>query len=231
VETWLGIARDVRFAYLTEALMTSRTRLLFGPLAALLLGLGIALLPLMLSDYNAIRQTVSEIGEMDSPARIPFTILMCTVAAMLLVFASGVRDVSRAAGHSSLAALFIVFTAISGTGVAIFAFPHPLHNVFGLSETVGYQAPLVMALTWRRDARARELVRLSWIMFALVWVAIALNLATIDRHGALFAFERPFYGLVQRSLFASWFAWVALAGLWLYRRTAQASARSSAANA
>jgi len=211
--------------------MTSRTRLLLGPFAALLLGLGIALLPAMLTDYDSVRQTVSEIGEMDSPARIPFTILMCTVAALLIVFASGVRDVSRASGRSPLAAYFIVFAAISAAGVGIFSFPHPLHNVFGTSELIGYQAPLVMALTWRRDPRAGGLVRLSWIMFALVWVAIAINISTFDRHGALFALERPFYGLIQRSLFATWFAWVTLAGLWLYRRTAQASARSTAAKA
>ena len=211
--------------------MKSDFRLLFGPFAALLLALGIALLPLLLTDYDSVRQTVSEIGEMDSPARVPFAIMLCAVAALLIVFASGVRDVSLAAGRSPLAAYFIVFAAISAAGVGLFAFPHPLHNVFGLSETVGYQAPLVMALTWRGDKRASGLVRLSWIMFVLVWAAIALNLATLDRHGALFTFERPFYGLVQRSLFATWFAWVALAGLWLYRRTAQASARSIAAKA
>jgi hypothetical protein len=211
--------------------MKADIRLLFGPFAAVLLALGIALLPLMVPGYDGVRQTVSEIGEMDSPAHIPFTILMCVVGAALIVFAAGVRDVSTAAGRSPLAAWFIVFAAISAVGVGLFAYPHPLHNVFGLSETIGYQAPLVMALTWRRDARAKELVRLSWIMFALVWAAIALNLATFDRHGALFALERPYYGLVQRSLFATWFAWVALAGLWLYRRTAQASARSIAAKA
>ena len=33
--------------------------------------------------------------------------------------------------------------ALSAAGVGVFAYPHPLHNVFGISELVGYQAPLV----------------------------------------------------------------------------------------
>lgn len=65
---------------------------------------------------------MSEIGEMGSPARFPFTIMLCCVALCLLVFAAG---------------------------VGIFAFPHPLHNIFGESELIGYQAPVAFALTWR----------------------------------------------------------------------------------
>jgi hypothetical protein len=77
--------------------------------------------------------------------------------------------------------------------------------VFGLSELIGYQAPLVLALTWRRHSRTKILVRFSWIMAALVWLAIALNLSALDRQGALWALVKPEYGLVQRALFASWF--------------------------
>ena len=57
----------------------------------------------------------------------------------------------------------------------------------------------------------------SWVMVFLVWIAIALNLATMDRSGALWAIEKPYYGLVQRALFATWFGWCAGVGLLLYR--------------
>ena len=150
-------------------------RLLFGPVAGAILALGIAGLALMIPGYSHVRQTVSEIGEVGSPARVPFVIMLCCVAACILVFASAVRDLSVQAGHSQWAAYLIVFMALSATGVGVFAYPHPLHNVFGISELIGYQAPLFFALTWRGDLRAKPLVFLSWILYALICVAIALT--------------------------------------------------------
>ena len=197
--------------------MKHNTLLLFGPLAAVILACGIAGLALVVPGYSQIHQTVSEIGEMDSPARIPFEIMLCTVAACLFVFAFGVRDISIRAGHATFAAWLIGCAGVSAAGVGIFAFPHPLHNVFGQSELIGYQAPLALALAWRRDPKAKGLVAFSWVVFALVWVAIAANLTIIDRHSGLFAHIRPVYGLVQRSLFATWFGWCAVAGILLWR--------------
>ena len=55
-------------------------------------------------------------------------------------------------------------------------------------------------------------------MSVVVWVAILLNLSSLDRHGALFAHVKPIYGLVQRGLFAAWFGWCAWAGLALSRQ-------------
>ena len=68
-----------------------RLSLLFGPLAAAILALGVAGLALMAPGYDQVRQTVSEIGEIDSAARIPFAIMLACVAACLLVFAAAVR--------------------------------------------------------------------------------------------------------------------------------------------
>jgi hypothetical protein len=130
--------------------MKPDNRLLFAPLAAALLTLGIAVLPLWVPGYSQVHQTVSEIGEMDSPARIPFAIMLCGVALCL-------------------------------------------------SETIGYQAPLAFALSWRSDPEAKRLVTFSWVMFALIWVSIALNLSSLDRHGALWIEMKPIYGLIKAS--------------------------------
>ena len=46
-------------------------RLLFGPMAGVILALGIAGLALMIPGYSHVHQTVSEIGEIGSPARVP----------------------------------------------------------------------------------------------------------------------------------------------------------------
>jgi hypothetical protein len=192
-------------------------RLLFGPLAAAVFGLGITSLALLVPGYNHVHQTVSEIGEIGSPVRIPFAIMLCCVAACILVFASGVRDLSVAAGHSPLAAYLTGFMALSAAGVGVFAYPHPLHNVFGTSELIGYQAPLVFALTWRREPKAKTLVALSWILFVLIWIAIVLNLSSIDRQGLIWAYVKPVHGLAQRALFAAWFGWCAVIGIMLFQ--------------
>lgn len=182
-------------------------RLAFGPLAALLLGVGLIGLATTVPGYSAVRQTVSEIGETGSPARVPFAVLLCATALCLLVFASGVAAWARGRGRSGWPALFIALMAIPAAGVGLFAYPHPLHNVFGVGELVGYQAPLVLALTWRGDPEDRTVVTFSAIMAGVVWLAILCNLTTFHRSGALWAEIRPYYGLIQRSLFVSWFVW------------------------
>ena len=196
--------------------MTRNYRLLFGPLAGVILGFGVAGLALLISDYSHVRQTVSEIGEIGSPARVPFAIMLGCVAACILVFASAVRDVSVAADHSRFTAYLIGFMALPAAGIGVFAYPHPAHNFFGMSELIGYQAPLVFALTWRRDPHAKTLVTLSWIFFALIWGAIALNLSALV--APVWAYVKPVHGLAQRALFAAWFGWCAVLGILLFRR-------------
>ena len=203
--------------------MRRNYRLLFGPLAGAILAFGIAGLALLIPGYSHVHQTVSEIGEIGSPARVPFAIMLFCVAACILVFASAVRDVSVAAHHSRLAAYVIGFMALPAAGIGLFAYPHPLHNLFGMSELIGYQAPLVLALTWRRDPRAKTLVVLSWILFALIWGAIALNLSAFA--APVWAYVKPVHGLAQRALFAAWFGWCAVVGILLFQRRWQISAQ------
>ena len=197
--------------------MKSDYRLLFGPLATTVLLVGIIGLAFLVPGYNPIQQTVSEIGEADSPARLPFAIMLWIVAACLIVFGLAVRALSIESGSSPWAAYLIGATAVSAAGIGVFAYPHPLHNVSGLSELVGYQAPLALAATWRGEPRARSLVLFSWIMGGLVWAAIVLNLTTFYRHGPIWAEIKPVYGLCQRALFATWFGWCAGAGVLLFR--------------
>jgi hypothetical protein len=174
---------------------------------------------LLIPRYSHVHQTVSEIGEIGSPARLPFAIMLCLVAICILGFASAVHKLSIAADDSTLAAYFIGFMAVPAAGTGIFAFPHPLHNVFGLSELIGYQAPLVFALTWRRDPDAKTVVALSWILYAVICIAIAANLSALDREGIIWAYVKPVHGIAQRTLFATWFGWCAIVGLGLFQRT------------
>ena len=208
--------------------MTISKRLLFGPAAAVIFAVGIVSLPLMIPGYSQVRQTVSEIGEVGSPARLPFSVMLCCVGALLLVFASAVASLSRRRGHSPIAAWIIGFMAVPCIGIGIFAYPHPLHNVFGMLETIGYQAPIFLALSWRRDPQTKSLVRFSWIFFAIVWFTIAINFTVFHRYGTVWAHVKPIYGLVQRSLFAAWFIWCAGAALLLRRQDASSVPTESA---
>lgn len=193
--------------------MTRDYRLLFGPLAGGILAFGVAGLALLIPGYSHIRQTVSEIGETGSPARVLFAMMLCAVAICILVFAFAVRDLLARTHHSQLAAYLIGFMALSAAGVGVFAYPHPLHNIFGLSELVGYQAPLALAVTCRREQGAKALVTLSWISYVVILVAIVLNLSPAVP--SVWVHLKPIHGLLQRALFAAWFGWCAAVGLLL----------------
>jgi hypothetical protein len=72
--------------------MRTNYRLLFGPLAAAIFAVGITGLARLIPGYSHVHQTVSEIGEIASPARLPFAIMLFCVAACILVFAWALRD-------------------------------------------------------------------------------------------------------------------------------------------
>lgn len=192
-------------------------QLWFGPLAVLLFVAGTLAIGLITPGYSHVRQTVSELGEVGSPGQVAFSVLLCLVAASLLVYAGAIARSLHELGHSVSPAYFVGAMAISCAGVGIFAFPHSLHNIFGLSETVGLQAPLVAALACRKDARAKQVTVFSSIMYLVVLMAIAINLVPLVRPADLWAHLKPFFGIVQRSLFASWFIWCAGYALFLMR--------------
>jgi hypothetical membrane protein len=118
----------------------------FGPIAILLFIAGTLAIGTVTPGYSHVRQTVSELGEVGSPGQVAFSALLCLIATCLVIFASAIARSHRRLGCSTLPAYFVVAMAISCAGVGLFSYPHPLHNVFGLSETVGLQAPLVAAL-------------------------------------------------------------------------------------
>lgn len=193
--------------------MRPPTRLLFGPLAFAILAAGVVALSAFTPGYSSVQQTVSEIGQSGAPARIPFALLLLSVAACTLVFAHALNRTANHTRNSRVPAILVGAMAASVIGVAVFAHPHPLHNVFGLSELVGYQAPLLFALRWRHDPRARRLVAQSWALYLVIALAIVANLSAVLGMDALWAFTEPRIGLAQRLLFGAWFGWCALLGL------------------
>jgi hypothetical protein len=192
--------------------------LLFGPLGAAIFCVGVLVLAAIVPGYSHVHQTVSEIGALDTPLRVPFGVMVGSVAVCMWIFAWGVAGESARAGRNRFAAWLITCMGISAMGIAIFATPHPLHNDFGISEIVGYQAPLAFALAWRKTPKAEVLVAVSWVSFVLLWVSMGLNMSTMSPHSSVAMAVMPIYGLVQRSLFLVWFGWCAVMGVLLWRR-------------
>ena len=192
-------------------------RLLLGPFAALALAIGIIVLGALVPGYDPVRQTVSEIGEIGSPMRVAFALMLAVVGVSVMAFGSALDDWLAAAEQHRIGGWLVAFMGLDAVLLGFFAFPHPMHNVCGLAELVGYQAPLVLALTWQRRAETQPLARLCWIGYALVCLSLIANLTALHREGVVWDTIRPVYGLVQRALFAAWFGWLAVLGWRLWR--------------
>jgi hypothetical protein len=203
--------------------MKRSLRFLFGPLGAAIFCIGVPVLALMVPGYSHVHQTVSEIGTLGTPGRLPVALMLGSISVCMFIFASAIRGAASSAGRNTIAAYLIVCMGISGLGVAIFATPHPLHNVFGMSEIVGYQAPLAFALAWKSNPKMRGLVIFSFIFFLLLWVSMGLNMSPL--YPPLWAELKPINGLVQRSLFLVWFGWCAVVGIGMWRRERQLGSR------
>lgn len=103
--------------------MDTNQRLWFGPIAAILFFAGIFALGLMIPSYSPVRQTVSELGEIGSPGRVAFTILLSLIAVCLIIFASGVARALHESGNSALPAFFVGALAISSSRRRDICFP------------------------------------------------------------------------------------------------------------
>src|SRR3954470_13029015 len=70
--------------------LRTETRLIFGPVAAAIFFVGVACLALLTPDYSHVQQSISAIGKLGSPLRLPFALVIASYACSLLVFASGI---------------------------------------------------------------------------------------------------------------------------------------------
>ncbi len=176
--------------------MDTKKLLSLGWITAIAFILGTFILGSQLEDYNPISQTVSEIGEKGSPLYIQWQIFSIGIGCLLILFSIVVTSFSRKKNLSIVPGMFILVYGMSECGVGIFPSPDPLHNVFGLSMTVGYFSPLIFALRWKTQLGIR-FKRLSLIAFILIVLGIFLNL-TPAFAPSLYPLE--YYGIVQRFL-------------------------------
>ena len=158
--------------------------------------LGTSILGSQLEGYSAISQTVSEIGEKGSPLYFPWQIFSTGIGCLLILFGIGIISFAKKNDVSIIPGIFILFAGLSQCGVGIFPSPDPLHNVFGLSMTVGYFSPLIFALLWKTQLGIR-FKRRSQIAFILIVLGIFLNLSPAF---APSLYPLAYYGIIQRFL-------------------------------
>lgn len=195
-------------------------RLLFGLWAAIAFGAGTIALAAFVPGYDPIRQSVSEIGEVSSPMRWPFAILLWAVALCVFVFAFGLWRArpSERKFSPAIAVFCTAWMGVAAAGIAWFAHPMAAHNLFGISQIIAYQAPLAFAIAWRGEQSAHYAIMFSLIMYALTLASLVFNLSVIFGDDSLWRAIEPLYGLVQRSLFAGFFTWCAGAAWLLWSR-------------
>ncbi len=198
-------------------LLKTETRLMFGPVAAVIFFAGVCGLALFVPGYSHLQQSISAIGKLGTPTRIPFALVFICYACSLLVFASGIFRAAAKSGAPKVPAYLIGWYALTQLGIAVFATPHPLHNLFGLSAFPGLLAPLALAFTWRR-AGPSSLIVVSFVLGALVLGSLVLNLSELFPQSALWQLVRSYPGLGQRLLVAVWLAWLVAAGLLMRRQ-------------
>jgi len=163
----------------------------------------------LLEDYSFVSQTVSEIGEKGSTLVLEWQIFSMIIGIFLVIFSIGIISFARGNKLSFIPGIFILFAGFSEFGIAFFPSPHQLHNVFGLSMTVGYFSPLMFFLLWK-DKLGIPFRRFSLIVFILVILGIFLNLTPAF---APTLYPLKYYGFVQRFLLFTFYIYIAYIGI------------------
>ena len=166
--------------------------------------IGSLLLGSMLSDYSPVSQTVSEIGQSGSPLMMSWHIFSVSIGLLMLLFAIGIIFFAKQNKLSILPGIFILSYGISQFGIGFYPSPHSLHNVFGLSMTIGYFSPLVFALSWK-DRLGKNFRSISILTFILIILGVFLNLSPAFAP-SLYPLE--YYGIVQRFLLFTFYAYM-----------------------
>jgi len=192
--------------------MKTETRLAFGPIAAVIFFVGVAGLALLIPGYSHVHQDISTIGRAGTPLRIPFAVVIACYACSLLIFATGILRTAIKRAAPRLPAYMMGYYALTQLGIAIFATPHPLHNVFGILSMLGYLTPLVLASTWGRVG-PRSLIIVSYVLGFVVFVSIVLGLSELFPQLGVWQLVSPWPGMVQRLLVAGWLPWMAVTGV------------------
>ena len=180
-----------------------------GWVAAAAFIIGSLLLGSMLSDYSPVSQTVSEIGQSGSPLLMTWHIFSVSIGVLMILFAIGIILFAKQNKLSILPGIFMLSYGISQFGIGFYPSTHALHNVFGLSMTLGYFSPLVFALSWKTKL-GKNFRSISYLAFILIILGIFLNLTPAF---APDLYPLKYYGIVQRFLLFTFYFYAAFVSI------------------
>lgn len=186
--------------------MKTQKALSLGWIVSLIFILGTFILGSLLEGYNPVSQTISEIGQKGSPLYLPWQVFSISIGVLIIFFAVALINFARNNKLSILPGIFMLAYGLSQFGIGFYPSPHQLHNVFGLSMTIGYFSPLVFALAWKNKL-GKSFKTISLVVFLLIVFAIFLNL-TPAFAPTLYPLE--YYGIVQRFLLFTFFGYCAI---------------------
>ncbi|MCA0931797.1 DUF998 domain-containing protein [Lutimonas saemankumensis] len=189
--------------------MNTNKILWLGWFSSALFIFGSLILGSLVRDYDPITQTVSEIGREGSPMYLNWQLFSLTVGTLLIIFAFGLNLYAKQRKWSILPGIFMMLYGISQFGIGWFPSPHFMHNIFGLSMTIGYFTPLVFALSWK-NSLGKSFKMISVLAFVLIMSGIFLNLTPAF---APDLYPMEYYGLVQRFLLFTFYIYVGFVSL------------------
>ena len=187
-------------------LTAQQTQLYFGAISGLIFVTVTLLIGALLTDYNSLSQTVSEIGKVGSPLQLPYALMLYSVSLLAAIFSYQALTFAKTHSLSIAPIVLIASFALSDAGVAIFPSPEPMHNIFGALHLFGYFAPLVLAITWRRYFSEQQLTNFSVHAFLLILVFLVLNFSPMF---APSLYPMEYYGLMQRGVLYCYYTWLA----------------------
>lgn len=196
-----------------NTVILNKMLLLSGVLASSVFIVFTLLLGGLSNDYNAVSQTVSEIGKAGAEFEWLYKVMLSVVGVAIVMFSFGAWRYAAEVQLSILPALSLITYGVFTCGLALFSSPHSLHNVFGLLLLLGYVAPLLVWLSWKK-AEDRTPSIVSGLVFVGLLVLIVLNLSP------LFAprlYPLDYYGVVQRLLLYTFYSWVGFLSVRMYR--------------
>jgi len=180
-----------------------KSLLYFGAVSGLIFVSLTLLLGMMLPDYNSFSQTVSEIGQVDSPFQQPYAIMLWSVCLLGLVFCYQALKFAQCHRLSIVPIILIGSFALFDAGFALYPSPEPMHNIVGALHLFGYCSPLILTIMWKQYFIKKQLINFSGIAFLSIQVFLILNIIQI--------FPTGYFGMIQRGLLYSYYVWL----IWL----------------
>ena len=174
--------------------------LTFGIISPLLFWTITIICGLMLTDYNHLRNVISDLGMIGSKSEMFSQWTFAILSIFCLLFTAGLLKAAKLLKLSVVPAILtLVFPIVQIWGMVLYPLPKPSHSALGAMPLLISLGALLGFILWRKkkiDGLFR--IRLWSIISFLVTMLITLRFTS---------FGMEFQGLVQRFFYLGWSIW------------------------